>query len=139
MDDIKSVLENSNFKSILVTGPWGSGKTHLLNEIYKSDGDVFHISLQGCRDEADIRIKILQSMGGYEKGFSEAGEFIPELSISGVDIAPHKAFKKGLNLWSTWKLKNKEIKTIILDDWKGAKLTFKIYLPLLRIKKKLEK
>ncbi|YCM43513.1 P-loop NTPase fold protein [Verrucomicrobiaceae bacterium 227] len=53
--------------AVMLTGPWGCGKTHFLNQFYEravtdKDKPPIYISLNGINDTADIDIAIFQAL-----------------------------------------------------------------------------
>ncbi|KAF1037019.1 MAG: hypothetical protein GAK33_03503 [Burkholderia lata] len=74
-----SLIDNDDLKVIALTGAWGTGKTHLWNEIRKESHDPIvegarYVSLFGLKDINQIKLKVVQSalpVGGESSSVTE--------------------------------------------------------------------
>lgn len=61
-----SLIDNVDLKVVALTGAWGTGKTHLWNEIRKESQDPIvagarYVSLFGLKDINQLKLKVVQS------------------------------------------------------------------------------
>jgi len=74
-----SLIDNADLKVIALTGAWGTGKTHLWNEIRKESQDPIvegarYVSLFGLKDINQLKLKVVQSalpVGGESSSLTE--------------------------------------------------------------------
>ncbi|AKJ68435.1 hypothetical protein ABW99_09620 [Pandoraea thiooxydans] len=74
-----SLIDNADLKVIALTGAWGTGKTHLWNEIRKESEDPIvkgarYVSLFGLKDINQLKLKVVQSalpVGGDSSSLTE--------------------------------------------------------------------
>lgn len=74
-----SLIDNADLKVIALTGAWGTGKTHLWNEIRKESQDPIvegarYVSLFGLKDINQLKLKVVQSalpVGGDSSSLTE--------------------------------------------------------------------
>jgi len=74
-----SLIDNADLKVIALTGAWGTGKTHLWNEIRKESQDPIvegarYVSLFGLKDINQLKLKVVQSalpVGGDSNSLTE--------------------------------------------------------------------
>lgn len=74
-----SLIDNDDLKVIALTGAWGTGKTHLWNEIRKESKDPIvrgarYVSLFGVKDINQLKLKVVQSalpLGGDSSSLTE--------------------------------------------------------------------
>jgi hypothetical protein len=74
-----SLIDNADLKVIALTGAWGTGKTHLWNEIRKESQDPIvegarYVSLFGLKDINQLKLKAVQSalpVGGESSSLTE--------------------------------------------------------------------
>ena len=65
-DQLVALISNKELKVIALTGAWGTGKTHLWNEIRKESTDPIiegarYVSLFGVKDINQLKLKVVQS------------------------------------------------------------------------------
>lgn len=74
-----ALIDNVDLKVIALTGAWGTGKTHLWNEIRKESQDPIvegarYVSLFGLKDINQLKLKVVQSalpVGGESSSLTE--------------------------------------------------------------------
>jgi len=111
LNELKSFLVN-DYNIILIDGPWGSGKTYLLNEFINlkefSDIKFFYVSLHGLKniDEINTRIYIEDHKEGISSLLpSVISPFDEEIDVKKVISSSLKLSEKRVN------------KIVILDDF----------------------
>lgn len=112
LNELDLFLTN-DYNIILIDGPWGSGKTYLLNDfiISKKDTDLkfYYVSLHGLKniDEINTRIYIQDNLN------TKINSIVPSV------INPFSV-KKSVEEVLSFALKNKKYKPdkiVILDDF----------------------
>ena len=56
--EIKHFLKHDTWKIILLSGPWGAGKTFLINKHFSSNDGCIYISLYGAKSLDELRSRI---------------------------------------------------------------------------------
>lgn len=76
---LTALIEDADLKVIALTGAWGTGKTHLWNEIRKESQDPVvegarYVSLFGLKEINQLKLKVVQSalpVGGESSSLTE--------------------------------------------------------------------
>ncbi|WP_186122825.1 P-loop NTPase fold protein [Burkholderia gladioli] len=94
-----SLIDNADLKVIALTGAWGTGKTHLWNEIRKESQDPIvkgarYVSLFGLKDINQLKLKVVQSalpVGGDSSSLTEGLMKTWKVSVDALKKA-HEGF-----------------------------------------------
>jgi len=117
------LLADKENKVIALSGKWGTGKSHLWNEVRKASGEdgvknALYVSLFGLSDMSQIKLKIIQSALPYADSKSVAWEKITGAMNSAKTVL--KGFHRGfsaldeLALLAVPAILNNKV--IVLDD-----------------------
>ena len=118
---IKSFIEDSSFKSILIDGPWGCGKTHIINETIKANKKlkIYYLSLFGLEsiDEINTALyEITRTKKNKIVRFLKRETIVLTKAIKAIPQIPNisDALEYQLSITSTKNVKSSSI--IVLDD-----------------------
>ena len=112
LNELKSFLTN-DYNIIMIDGPWGSGKTYLLNEFINlkenENIEFYYVSLHGLKNIDEINTRIYNISN-------------PDIKITNVISSVINPFEKQKNTKEilSFSLKNKKYKPdkiVILDDF----------------------
>lgn len=105
-------FKNSNYNVVLIDGPWGSGKTYLINKYINENKDkisIYYVSMLGKKNVDDINTSLYSEVNKNSK--SNITGLIP----SAINALSNITKDKDLDF--VLKLNNKEANCIvILDD-----------------------
>lgn len=104
-------FDKSNYNVILIDGPWGSGKTYLINRYIKNNKDrlnIFYVSMLGKRNVDDINTSLY--------GEINKSKDIHINSIIPSAINALSSLNNDNNLDFVLKLDNNNTKSIIILD-----------------------
>lgn len=118
---IKSFIKDPSFKSILIDGPWGCGKTHTINEHIKKNKKlkIYYLSLFGLEsiDEINTALyEITRTKKNKIVRFLKRETIVLTKAIKAIPQIPNisDALEYQLNIPSTKNVKSSSI--IVLDD-----------------------
>ena len=105
-------FKNSSYNVVLIDGPWGSGKTYLINKYINENKDkisIYYVSMLGKKNVDDINTSLYSEVNKNSK--SNITGLIP----SAINALSNITKDKDLDF--VLKLNNKEANSIvILDD-----------------------
>lgn len=104
-------LSNNNYNVVLIDGPWGSGKTYLINKFIKENKDkinIYYVSMLGKKNVDDINTSLYGEVNKISK--IKITNLIPSAINALNEISGDK------DLEFVLKIKNKKAKCIIILD-----------------------
>ena len=120
---IEDFIKDNNLKSILIDGPWGSGKTTIINDFIKKNAKknkIEYVSLFGINSIDEINTKLYFS-NKTNKNVNKIGTIVSRaigvVPIEGYNIGDALDFVLG-ELKNGYKIKNT---IIIFDDFERIK------------------
>lgn len=134
--DFKRLLDAEHYKSILIKGLWGVGKTHLWDEYQEEKPKkCLYISLTAVKSLRDFRKEIIASIDVNSGGMQKSKKFIASgrniLKSAIPDSLGNALFDEiseiGINLFYKKNLSNK---IICLDDFERSTLSSKDLLSI---------
>lgn len=121
--DLEKNIENfvdGNYRSILIDGPWGCGKTYIINKFlkYKKRKNIIYVSLFGKENIDEIHTEIYKKIHSkrfwmkkiFGAGLGLVSKAVPVNGISGIGDRLDFALNNSINS------KIKKNKIVILDD-----------------------
>lgn len=121
---LKSFVENNEYKSILINGPWGCGKTYEANKFIKDqkkdNNKVYYISLFGLESIDEINTELYcatQKHINLAKRVLKTGFFVLTKAVKAIPQVPDFTTALDYQLSIVNNEKKKEInKTLIIFD-----------------------
>jgi hypothetical protein len=123
--------------AVLITGEWGTGKTHLVKKLLPWEGDdpkAYYVSLFGLKSSEELVAAVYAEMyplvDKAQKGIEKLGEAIKGMSLYGVGIGGAGSVIANL-LAANIRKEVDPSKVIIFDDLERSDINDKVLLGII--------
>ncbi len=123
VDELEERLKNefpNVYKSILINGDWGIGKTYFLKNKYLENNEYIYISLFGCSSVEAIKTEIYSKLNNICKWIGKIKNISQRVNGNSIGLGP---ISLPITYWETdiHEAINKNIKdkvlTVVIDDF----------------------